>query len=77
MTTATPRRSFRAQMLDVRHAAILQATRQLLRMRQHRARTITVRVGLRRPQVALGVMRVGAVPLRDRRARGAVARSLP
>ena len=30
MTTVTPRRSFREQMLDVRHEAILQATRQLL-----------------------------------------------
>ena len=40
MTTVTPRRSFREQMLDVRHEAILQATRQLLCQKNFAAMTM-------------------------------------
>ena len=40
MTTATPRRSFREQMLDVRQEAILQATSQLLCQKTFAAMTM-------------------------------------
>ena len=40
MTTATPRRSFREQMLDVRQEAILQAASQLLCQKTFAAMTM-------------------------------------
>lgn len=40
MTTVTPRRSFREQMLDVRHEAILQATTELLCQKNFAAMTM-------------------------------------